>query len=268
MVVFLNMEESLNFFFIFVIFIMFFFCLYFYLGNKKLKERIENLEKETKEILERKIFQGEEKDLVSMQDLSLEKAVPKSEQNVQSNDIRAKVKYEPTLFPNFKLNDSIDKKVSDNLSKFNDESKASIHSNDLSGFKDDSKEEKSLSQVKTISSDDLIFLDDDLKKNKEVLVQPTVCFDLNEFVQTSSRKSSDTSLKSETDYLQNVSRKMADELKPQTIELTDYEKDQEEHAVISYQELLNLKNGISVADDEQETLRLIDELKKLRNHLS
>ena len=69
------------------------------------------------------------------------------------------------------------------------------------------------------------------------------------------------------EYLQEISEKMAKELKPQTIELTDYEKDQEDHAIISYQELLSARDGIRVKDDEKE-LEFIDELKKFRNNLS
>lgn len=60
---------------------------------------------------------------------------------------------------------------------------------------------------------------------------------------------------------------MADELKPQTIELTDYEKDQEENAIISYQELLNVKDKINILNDD-ETVDFIEELKKLRNSLN
>ena len=69
------------------------------------------------------------------------------------------------------------------------------------------------------------------------------------------------------DYLQEISNKMADELKPQTIELTDYEKMQEENAIISYKELITLKDKIMMLDDDDETVNFIEELKKLRNSL-
>ena len=60
---------------------------------------------------------------------------------------------------------------------------------------------------------------------------------------------------------------MAEELKPQTIELTDYEKEQEDNAIISYKELLNVKDKITMLDDEEENVNFIEELKNLRNSL-
>ncbi len=68
-------------------------------------------------------------------------------------------------------------------------------------------------------------------------------------------------------YLDEVSKKIAKEIKPHTIELTDYEKEQEDNAIISYQELLNAKDKINNYDDEIETVDFIEELKKFRNSL-
>ena len=39
-------------------------------------------------------------------------------------------------------------------------------------------------------------------------------------------------------YLENVKEKLESEYKPNEIELTDYEKEQEESAIISYEELI------------------------------
>ena len=71
------------------------------------------------------------------------------------------------------------------------------------------------------------------------------------------------------DYLQNLSKKLEEEIKPQTIELTDYEKRQEENAIISYQELLssheNQAQKEEKYDDEQ---KILEELKRFRDDLN
>ena len=59
-------------------------------------------------------------------------------------------------------------------------------------------------------------------------------------------------------------RKMEEEIKPQTIELTDYEKKQEEEAIISYDELLKVKDRIYNITEDEETDEFIDQLKSFR----
>lgn len=68
-------------------------------------------------------------------------------------------------------------------------------------------------------------------------------------------------------FVEEISKKMEEELKPQTIELTDYEKKQEEEAIISYQELLKVKNRTYRINDDEEIETFIDELKDFRNDL-
>ena len=69
--------------------------------------------------------------------------------------------------------------------------------------------------------------------------------------------------------IEEISKKLEEELKPQTIELTDYEKKQEEEAIISYQELLEAKskNNITEDDEDFDTEKFIDELKNFRTDL-
>lgn len=67
---------------------------------------------------------------------------------------------------------------------------------------------------------------------------------------------------SSIDYLKEVSNKLINELKEKNIELTDFEKKEEENAIISYKQLLN-NNKLS----KEETKEFIDNLKKLRNSL-
>ena len=69
-------------------------------------------------------------------------------------------------------------------------------------------------------------------------------------------------------FAEEISKKMEEELKPQTIELTDYEKQQEEEAIISYQELLKTnKDRLYNITDEEETVDFINELKSFRSSL-
>lgn len=68
-------------------------------------------------------------------------------------------------------------------------------------------------------------------------------------------------------FIEEISKRMEDELKPQTIELTDYERKQEEEAIISYQELLKAKDRIYKISDDEEIDTFIDELKEFRTNL-
>ena len=49
--------------------------------------------------------------------------------------------------------------------------------------------------------------------------------------------------------LEAITRNLEDNYHPQVIELTNYEKEQEESAVISYEELLKKKNSSNVSYD-------------------
>lgn len=51
-------------------------------------------------------------------------------------------------------------------------------------------------------------------------------------------------------YLENVKEKLESEYKPNEIELTDYEKEQEESAIISYEELIKNKNKMNISYDK------------------
>ena len=55
-----------------------------------------------------------------------------------------------------------------------------------------------------------------------------------------------------------------EEIKPSNIELTDYEKKQEEEAIISYDELLKVKDKIYNITEDEETDEFLDELKSFR----
>ena len=65
-------------------------------------------------------------------------------------------------------------------------------------------------------------------------------------------------------FASEIVDKMEKEVKPSNIELTDYEKKQEEEAIISYDELLKVKDKIYNITDDEETDEFIDELKSFR----
>ena len=57
--------------------------------------------------------------------------------------------------------------------------------------------------------------------------------------------------KTEIDTLESIKETIEKEYKPETIILTDYEKEQEENAIISYDELLKNKNKLNISYDEE-----------------
>lgn len=68
-------------------------------------------------------------------------------------------------------------------------------------------------------------------------------------------------------FIEEISKRMEDEIKPQTIELTDYERKQEEEAIISYRELIKVKDRLYRINDDEEIETFIDELKEFRTNL-
>ena len=73
---------------------------------------------------------------------------------------------------------------------------------------------------------------------------------------------------SNQDFIEEISKRLAENTTPQTIELTDYEKRQEEEAIISYQELLKAKDRLYKITDDEEIDTFIDELKEFRTNLN
>ncbi len=66
------------------------------------------------------------------------------------------------------------------------------------------------------------------------------------------------------DNMKEIVSRMEEEIKPSNIELTDYEKKQEEEAIISYEELEKVKDKIYNLTEEEEDGEFIDELKNFR----
>ena len=98
---------------------------------------------------------------------------------------------------------------------------------------------------------------------KEVVDVPKV--QVTSYVKPEVKEEMD--VKNNLSFVEEVSRKMEEEVKPQTIELTDYERQQEEEAIISYQELIKAKDRIYKITDDEEIDSFIDELKEFRDNL-
>ena len=95
-------------------------------------------------------------------------------------------------------------------------------------------------------------------------------FNINDFVKKDKNKSGEDSSNKRRDsfsYLQEVSQELANATS-NTIELTDYEKREEDNAIISYQELLKVKDKIKVIDDDNGDVDFLEELKSFRNSLN
>ena len=65
-------------------------------------------------------------------------------------------------------------------------------------------------------------------------------------------------------FANDIVSRMEEEIKPSNIELTDYEKKEEEEAIISYDELQKVKDKIYNITEDEETDEFIDELKNFR----
>ncbi len=92
----------------------------------------------------------------------------------------------------------------------------------------------------------------------------------SDFIQqdkNSKQQKNNQSNNTKIDYMKNLSQQLEQEIKPQTIELTDYEKKQEETAIISYKELLSASKN-QQKEEEYDEKELLEELKKFRNYLN
>lgn len=65
-------------------------------------------------------------------------------------------------------------------------------------------------------------------------------------------------------FASEIVERMEEEIKPSNIELTDYEKKQEEEAIISYDELIKVKDKIYNLTEDEETDEFINQLKSFR----
>lgn len=233
MIGFLALKGTVNAFLVIISLAMVFFCLILYSYMKQLLEKMDKLELGLKEVLEQKVLSKKDDDTISLTNIS--------------EDCDKKVESELEI----KKSDMMKKQENVQIQQEKIKKNYSFVGNDM-------QDRKSSSYYGGYESANV-----SMETNVEM---SKISFDLSEFVKKDDRVVPGRGEKvRQSDYLKEVSNQMVQELKPQTIELTEYEKDQEEHAVISYQELLSLKDKFDVK--EEDDIRFVDDLKKFRNTL-
>lgn len=105
------------------------------------------------------------------------------------------------------------------------------------------------------------------KEFKPSTVIPSQIDIKKENIKTFKIKEESNSVNNNFDYMKEVSKKIEEANVPSTIELTDYEKKQEEEAIISYKELVENKDKLYNITDDEEDFDFINELKSFRNEL-
>ena len=74
-------------------------------------------------------------------------------------------------------------------------------------------------------------------------------------------------VKENIDFISQLSKKLSEARVPQTIDLTDYEKEQEQTAIISYKELMKNKDRLFQITEDEEDIDFLNELKSFRDSL-
>lgn len=249
-----------------IITILFCFCLYFFLENRKLKKKIDELEKQTLELLERKITNNT--DQISIQNISNDKKQP-----TKLDTVPKKVSPSSQHVSNQNNKPDNPKTVSSKPNSSSNNKKTTVNSTSKIYQKNTIQTRNTVTSPVSITNKDTIRKETPRRTyqppKEEAFDMNKLTLDLNEFIKKSEKVVPIIKEKpTQKDYLKEISKKMADEIKPQTIELTDYEKEQEEHAIISYKELLAVKDKLIILDDdEDEDINFIEELKSFRNGL-
>ena len=230
-----------------------FFCLFLFVENYKLKEKIKVIELENKRLLETKITKQKNIDSVSISKISSNNNEKKHPNN-QTKKIELVQKNIPK---------EVAKKVAKDEHKYEEKK---LYQKNVLHDKPNITSSVSLTKAEDDFNLNEFIKTNELKVEKNIDHEQTADQIINS-ISKNDIKISNNKKGTNIDYLKEISDKMADELKPQTIELTEYEKKQEENAIISYKELINLKDRIMMLDDDDETINFIEELKNLRNSL-
>ena len=240
---------------IIIIIIMCFFSLFLLSKNKKLKDEIEDL-KLGDRILADKYRKVDKENIISIDKISTDNVLSKDDLVKSSDSLNdSKVSLESSVLDS---NDKVDEivKKDKSVEKINSTNNKKDRVKDTKIVVDSNKHSKPYSKN--------ILHDSPSITSPISLDVEKVSFNIDEFV----KRDKSTSEISTSDYLENISNAISEEIKPQTIELTGYEKEQEENAIISYKELLKAsKSSNSVNVSQEDTSEFIEELKKLRNSL-
>lgn len=260
--------------------VLFFFCLYLYLETQIIKKKLTKLELENKTILERKIFNNKE-DSISIENIST--SIPKEAEKNTSKE-------QPNIIKKEDVEDSVIEKpkpyIAKNNFEENNQPKFSLPTDQplkeeaISKSTQEELKEEQIANIKVepksktnemnpIAKNEIVTPTETLQEIQPIPnVTLATNFEPSEFIKnniSTVQKNVAISNKVENEYLQELSTQLKEEIPPQTIELTGYEKIQEEQAIISYQELLSLKEKIKNQDKQDENF--IETLKELRNLL-
>lgn len=131
-------------------------------------------------------------------------------------------------------------------------------------------QEEDISNIKEVNSpnNNEIFQEEKTDSDGKEIYQKNV---LNDIVKQTSpvsitTSSSDPENKKEN-YLESVSKSLEEHKETEPIELINYEQQQEDDAIISYQELLGSQDKLYNITDEEEDSPFIEELKSFRKSL-
>lgn len=131
-------------------------------------------------------------------------------------------------------------------------------------------QEEDISNIKEVKSpnNNEIFQEEKTDSDGKEIYQKNV---FNDIVKQTSpvsitTSSSDPENKKEN-YLESVSKSLEEHKETEPIELTNYEQQQEDDAIISYQELLGSQDKLYNITDEEEDSPFIEELKSFRKSL-
>ena len=131
-------------------------------------------------------------------------------------------------------------------------------------------QEEDISNIKEVNNpnNNEIFQEEKTDSDGKEIYQKNV---LNDIVKQTSpvsitTSSSDPENKKEN-YLESVSKSLEEHKETEPIELTNYEQQQEDDAIISYQELLGSQDKLYNITDEEEDSPFIEELKSFRKSL-
>ena len=105
-------------------------------------------------------------------------------------------------------------------------------------------------------------------KHEVKIEQQKLDFEVKDIKKELPKLEENSSNMSNQEFIEEISKRLSEEVEPQTIELTDYEKRQEEEAIISYKELLKVKDRLYKITDDEEIDTFIDELKEFRTNLN
>ncbi|MEE3344109.1 MAG: hypothetical protein VZS44_08485 [Bacilli bacterium] len=264
MLLFLSIGFMDNVMALFIIFLCL-FCFYLYYENNKLKDIIDDLKEKDKKEYEKEISK---EDIVSINDISNDA----KEENNRSLDtsIDKKTGYRERLRAihqelgseiKFDQEDDNELEKLENKNNDNINKKESIDSNVNKNIERKTAYRERLKEIHKELGSEIKFDQEDKdidKKNEE--------FEVYDFVKKNkyiNRKLDSSDMNS--DYLADISTEIENNIRPQTIQLTDYEQAQEDNAIISYKELVSAHQKEKVIDDG--TVEFIEELKRFRNNL-